>query len=136
MRTTKMKKQSIREFTIIAVALSGVVINAAYSVDLFRAFFNPHYNNATREIIISAVVFEIGWISLFVWVILKPLERRYILLFSILPILLGNILHGVNQFWSHSGNTSGFAINTIFGLLYSGLFFVAFIAGKDEKKKA
>jgi hypothetical protein len=128
-----MKNLRIRKSLIIAVALSGAVINAVYSVDILRSIFDSQYNNAIKEIMISAVVLEIGWITLLVWVIINPFERRHILLFTIVPILLGNILHGVNQFGTHSGNARAIALNTAFGLLYSGLYIVAFMAGKGEK---
>ena len=129
-----MKNIRIRKSVVITVALSGAVINTVYSFDLLRAFFDPRYNNAIREIMISAAVLEIGWIALLVWVVIKPFERRQILLFTIVPILLGNILHGVNQFGTHSGNTSAILLNTAFGLLYSGLYVVAFIVGKGAKQ--
>jgi hypothetical protein len=129
-----MKNIKIRKSVIIAVALSGAVLNAVYSIDLLSAFFDPQHNNAIREIMISAIVLEIGWITLLVWVIIKPFERRHILLFTIVPILLGNILHGINQFVTHSGKSSAIALNTAFGVLYSGLYVVAFMAGKGEKQ--
>ena len=124
----------IRKLVIIVVALSGALINTVYSFDLLSAFFNPHYNNAIKEIMISAVVLEIGWIALLVWVIIKPFERRHILLFTIVPIMLGNILHGVNQFGTRSGTASAILLNTAFGLFYSGLYIVAFIVGKGAKQ--
>jgi len=129
-----MKNIRIRKSVVIAVALSGAIINAVYSVDLLRAFFNPHYSNAIREIMISAVVLEIGWITLLVWVVIKPFERRHILLFAIVPILLGNILHGLNQFGIHCGNANAILLNSAFGFLYSGLYVVAFIVGKGAKQ--
>ena len=127
-----MKNIGLRKLVITAVALSGACINAVYSVDLLRAFFDPHHNNAIREIMISAVVLEIGWITLLVWMIIKPFQRRHILLFTIVPILLGNILHGINQFWTPGGNSSAIALNTVFGLFYSGLYVVAFRLGNGE----
>jgi hypothetical protein len=130
----EMKNIKIRKSLIIAVALSGAIINAVYSVDILRTIFDPQYNNAIREIMISAVVLEVGWITLLVWVINNPFERRSILLFTIVPILLGNIFHGVNQFGTHSGNAWEIALNTAFGLLYSGLYIVAFMAGKNKKQ--
>jgi ABC-type enterochelin transport system permease subunit len=129
-----MKNIRIRKSIIIAVALSGAVLNAVYSIDLLRAFFDPHLNNAIREILISAVVLEIGWVTLLVWVVIKPLERRHILLVTIVPILLGNILHSVNQFGTYNGNASAILLNTSFGLLYSGLYVVAFIVGNGAKQ--
>jgi hypothetical protein len=129
-----MKNNRIRKSFIITVALSGAVINTVYSFGILRAFFDPRYNNAIREIMISAAVLEIGWIALLVWVVIKPFERRQILLFTIIPILLGNILHSVNQFETLSENTSAILLNTAFGLLYSGLYVVAFIVGRERCK--
>jgi ABC-type transporter Mla maintaining outer membrane lipid asymmetry permease subunit MlaE len=55
-----MKNNRIRKSFIITVALSGAVINTVYSFGILRAFFDPRYNNAIREIMISAAVLEIG----------------------------------------------------------------------------
>ncbi|NOY59553.1 MAG: hypothetical protein GXO75_11595 [Calditrichaeota bacterium] len=129
-----MNNIRIRRIIIIVVALSGAVINAVYGIGLLREFFNPQYNNAIREILISAIVLEFGWTALLVWVVFKPFERRSILLFTIVPILLGNILHSVNQFGHSGGNAGAIALNTIFGLLYSGLYVVAFLVGKPDNK--
>jgi hypothetical protein len=65
--------------------------------------------------------------------ILNPFERRHILLFTIVPILLGNVLHGVNQLGTNSESLMAIALNTTFGLFYSGLYIVAFMAGKKKK---
>ena len=100
-----------------------------------RSIFDSQYNNAIKEIMMSAVVLEIGWITLLVWVIINPFERRHIRLFTIVPILLGNILRGFNQFGTHSGNSRTISLNTAFGLLYSGLYMVVFMAGKGENNK-
>jgi hypothetical protein len=129
-----MKNIRIRKSLIIAIALSGAAINAVYSFDILSAFFDPQYNNAVREILISAAALEIGWISLLVWLIFKPFERRHILLFTIVPILLGNFFYSANQFESHSDNLSAIALNTAFGILYSGLYVAAYMAGKGEKE--
>lgn len=128
-----MKNTRIRKAAIIAVALSGIAINAFYSVGLLMAFFDPNHNNSLKEIVISAVALEVGWIGLLISVIFKPFERRHILLITIMPILLGNILHSVNQFGILSGNTSEIVLNTVFGFLYAGLYAMAFLVGKGEK---
>jgi hypothetical protein len=130
-----MNNTIIRKSVIIAVALSGVFINTVYSFNILKAFFDPLYDNAVREIMISAVVLEIGWISLLCWVIVKPFQGRHILLFTIVPVLLGNILHSVSQFMAHSGNASAITLNVTSGLLYSGFYVVAFMVGKGESKK-
>ena len=130
---TEMKNIIFKKSIIIAVALSGAVINAVYFVAIFKALFDPQYNNTIREIIISAAVLEIGWIALLLWVAIKPFERRHILLFTIVPILLGNIFHSVNQFQTLRESLNAMALNTALGLLYSGLYLVAFLAGKGKK---
>ena len=127
-----MKKYGCRKLLIITVALSGAIINAFYTVDIVGSIFSSQYNSAIKEIMISAAVLGIGWITLLLWVVLNPFERRHILLFTIVPILSGNILHGVNQFGTHSENLMAIALNTFFGILYSGLYIVAFLAGKEK----
>jgi hypothetical protein len=129
-----MKNYRFRKSLLIAVALSGVVINSFYAIDIVGSIFSSQYDNAITEIMISAAVLEIGWITLLVWVILKPFERRHILLITIVPILLGNILHGVNQIGTHSESLIAIALNTIFGISYSGLYILAFIAGNENNK--
>ena len=128
-----MNNIRIRKIIIVIVALSGTIINAIYGIGLLRAFFNPQYNNAVREILISGIVLEFGWTALLVWVVFKPFERRHILLFTIIPIFFGNILTGINQLMDTPGNLHHFVINTVFGLLYSGLYFFAYFLGKPAE---
>jgi hypothetical protein len=127
-----MTNYKFRKSLLIAIALSGAVINAFYTIDIVGSIFSSQYNNAIKEIMISAAALEIGWITLLVWMILNPFERRHIILFTIIPILLGNILHGVNQLMTNSENLMAIALNTFFGLFYSGLYIVAFMAGKKD----
>jgi hypothetical protein len=129
-----MQSYRLRKLLIIAVALSGAVINLVYAIDILRSIMSVRYDNPTTEMMISAAVMEIGWIALLVWMTLKPFERRHILLVTIVPILLGNILHGLNQVWTHSVSLQAFALNTVFGISYSGLYILAFIAGNEGKK--
>ena len=126
---------SVRKLGVIAVAFSGVVINAVYSVDLLGAYFDPHYTEAVKEIVISAVVLEIGWLGLLVWVMVNPFERRHVLLFTMVPILLGNFLHSLDHFQANNGNLSEIFLNTLFGVLYAGLYGLAFLVGKAEEKR-
>ena len=127
-----MTNYRFRKSLLVAIALSGAVINAFYTIGIVESIFSSQYNSAIKEVMISAAALEIGWITLLVWVILNPFERRHILLFTIVPILLGNILHGVNQLGIHSENFMAIVLNTIFGLFYSGLYIVAFMAGKKN----
>jgi hypothetical protein len=128
-----MQTIGLRKIFIIVVGLSGVIINAAYGTSLLRAFFAPQYNSAIREILISAIVMEFGWAALLAWVVFKPFERRHILLFTLVPVLLGNVLHSVSQFMESHGSAGAMALNTTIGLLYSGLYVVAFLVGKPNR---
>ncbi|MDJ0784890.1 MAG: hypothetical protein QNJ22_23190 [Desulfosarcinaceae bacterium] len=130
-----MKSILIRKWFVVAVAGSGVLLNLAYSFDLLRLFFDPQYSASVREIMISAIVLEIGWASLLVWVILKPFENHHILLVTVIPILLGNMLHSLAQIGANRASFSAIALNTVFGVLYSGLYVVAFMAGKTVKSR-
>ena len=132
-----MNKNRIKKIIIIAVALSGVIINAAYGISLLREFFAPQYDNAVREILISGITLEFGWAALLGWVVLKPFERRHILLFTIIPILLGNILHSANQFINLHRSVGVVALNVGIGLLFSALYVGAYLLGKsgDESTK-
>ena len=107
-----------------------------YSIELLRAFFDPQYGNTLKEVIISAFVLEIGWMALLVWSVFAPFERRHILLFTMVPILLGNVLHSVNQFGSGGVSTGTIVLNTVFGLVYSGLYVGAYMAVKPEPTRA
>lgn len=127
-----MKSIHIKKSFVVAVACSGVLLNLAYSIDLIRAFFDMQNNASVREIMISALVLEIGWAILLGWVIIKPFENRHILLTTAIPILLGNSLHSISQVEANFASSSAIALNSIVGLLYSGLFIVAFIVGKNR----
>jgi hypothetical protein len=127
-----MRNMRIRKSFIIAVALSGAVINLVYGSALLRSFFDPQYSSAIREILISAIVLEFGWAALLVWTIFQPFERCHVLLFTIIPIFFGNILHSVNQFSAQNAGLSPILLNTLFGFLYSGLYCAAYLAGKSE----
>ena len=59
-----MKNVRIRKAFMIAVAISGVILNAAYGASLLSSFIDPQYNNAVREILISAIILEFSWAAL------------------------------------------------------------------------
>ena len=129
----RMKSIRTRKIIIIIVALSGTILNALYGISLLKSFFDPQYDHVIREILISAIILEFGWTALLLWVIFKPFERRHILLFTIIPIFFGNILHSVSQLMDSSGSAGAIVTNTIFGLLYSGLYAFAYFLGKPDE---
>jgi hypothetical protein len=129
-----MKNIRARKTFMVVVALSGAALNILYGVKLLKEFFDPQYNGAIREILISAIILEFAWAVLLLWLVFKPFERRHILLFTIIPILFGNILHGVSQLMDAPGNYGSIFINTIFGLCYAGLYVFAYFLGKSDDK--
>lgn len=130
-----MNKNQIRKIIIIAVATSGVILNAVYGIGLLNAFFAPSCDNATREILISAIALEFGWAALLGWVIFNPCTRRHILLFTIIPILFSNILHSVNQFINFHKSIDMIVLNISIGLVYSALYVTAYFLGKSCNEK-
>ncbi len=118
------------------VALSGVAINGLYSIERVGTLANPGTAESVRQIAISAFALEVGWAALLLWVALKPIERRSILLFTTIPILLGNAVHSVNQLSEPVGGAIAFAVNMGFGLLYAGLYAAAYLAGVSRTTTA
>lgn len=114
------------------IALSGAILNAMYGAKLLAEFFNPINTDVIREILISAIILEFAWAALLVWVIFNPFERRHILLFTVFPVLLGNFMHSLNQLMGgQTDKQGGIVLNTIFGLIYAGLYAVAYYMGKS-----
>ena len=129
-----MKNINARKVFIVAVALSGVVLNMLYGIKLLTDFFDPQYNVAIREILITGIILEFSWALLLLWVVAYPFAGRHILLFTIVPILSGNILHSISQQMDSPGGYGAILLNTIFGIFYAGLYAVAFLLGKSEQQ--
>lgn len=130
-----MNKNQIKKIIIIAIAVSGVIVNVAYGIGLLNTFFTPNLDNATKEILIAAIALEFGWSALLSWVIFNPFTRRHILLFTIIPILLSNIFHSVNQFINFHKSIGVIALNISVGLFYAALYVTAYFLGKSCNKK-
>jgi len=126
-----MSGKRLRRIYFTVVTLLGVVINGVYGVELLRELFSPRTGAAFREVLISAIALEFGWAAMLIWVIFKPSERRHILLFTVIPLLTGNLLHGINQYIFLGEGIGTMARNWIVGLLFAGLFVTAFFAGKS-----
>lgn len=116
---------------LIAVGLSGILVNLMYGVGLLKAFFLLPCDNVTKEFIISGIALEFGWIALLVWMIFKPVERRYLLLFTAIPMMLGNILHSVHQFVNLHSSIGAVVLNLGVGLLYTGVFVGAYFLAES-----
>ncbi len=124
-----MASKRIRKTYMIFMVLFGVLINSAYCIDLLKEFFAPQFNNAVREILISAIALEFGWAAMLLWVAFKPFERRHLILFTAMPMIIGNLLHSINQSTYHDGSTGAIAVNLIIGFVLAGLFIFAFFLG-------
>ena len=111
------------------------MLNILYGVTLLNEFFDSQYNGAIREILISAIILEFTWALLLLWVVMNPFERKHILLFTMIPIISGNILHSVSQQMDTHGGYDTVIWNTLFGFFYAGLYAVAFFLGKYDKKE-
>jgi len=111
------------------MALLGALLNAIYCVSSVRAFLDSSSNTDMRRFLVSAIALQTSWSILLIWTAFRPFERRYMLLFTSLPVFLGNVLAGYSQFME--SHTSGpFVLNTIIGLIFSALFLAAFFFGK------
>ena len=125
MKSIKMKKA-----IVIVMALVGVLINASYGIGLFGQFFDLQVGIDVKQIIISAIGLELAWAALLVWVVFKPLERRHILLFTAAAMLIGNLLTNIQHVMFADGTVKTVMLNLLSGLIFAGLFVLAFLAGK------
>lgn len=128
-----MISQKVRRAYIICVVLCGVSINTAYGVELLKEFFDPQFKNTVREILISAIALEFGWAALLLSVVGQPCERRHIVLFTAIPIIIGNLLHGINQYVFSDGRTDEISVNLVIGAIVAGFFVLAFLLGNPKE---
>ena len=130
-----MLKLKTRKNIIRSIALIGVVINATYAIRLLKALFEPGFDNSAREVLISAIALEFGWAVILIWAMLKPLERRHLLLFTALPLALSNFLHSMNQLVYTDAGPGAIGLNFIVGISFAGLFVFAFYLGRPNAFK-
>ena len=121
-----MSSQKIRSAYAVCIILFGVCLNAMYGIDLLKDFFDPQFDNATREILISAIALEFGWASLLLWALCKPGERRHVLLMTAIPMAMGNLLHSLNQSLFAAIEPTEIVLNLAIGGVVVGSFVLAF----------
>ena len=126
------KSVPITRRSVPTVAIRCLRFSVEYGVELINALFDPQFNNYVREILISAIALEFGWAALLLWVIGKPCERRHIVLFTAIPMIIGNLLHSINQSVNTNIEISGSALNLAGGFFIAGLFVFAFFLGKPS----
>ncbi len=121
-----MNRQRARSAYVVCAILFGFSINVFYGIELWWDFFDPQYNNSTREIIISAIALEFGWAALLLWALCKPGARRHILLMTAIPIAMGNLLHSLNQSIFADIESTEIVLNMAIGGVVVGSFVMAF----------
>ena len=115
---------------VIAVALVGAFLNGYYGYVLLGVFLAPQTDVATRQILVSAITLNFGWMALLIWVALKPFERRALLLFAGATILAANLLNSYSQLVLHPGDVQPLLLNMAIGVGFFALFLVAFLLAK------
>lgn len=115
-----------RKIIIRTVALIGVIINAVYAIGLLQTLFDPLQSDLIKEISISAIALEFSWAALLIWVMLKPYEHHYLLLFTAIPIVFANFLHSMNQLINQHSEASMIILNLSIGFCFASIFVYAF----------
>jgi glucose uptake protein GlcU len=122
-----------RPLFIIFVTLIGVIINSVYGAGLLYEFFDPQTNDAFREVIISAIALEFGWAALLLWALWSPIERRHVLLFTAIPMVIGNLLHNILEMLKSDSSGAAVTLNSLVGLAFAGLFILAYFSANSTE---
>lgn len=127
-----MIKQMLRKAYIKIIILIGITINFVYGVELLKEFFSPQVTDSIRNILISAISLQFGWAAILLWVVIKPFERRQLILFTALPMAIGNLLYSITQFINAEIKAAEIALNLGTGIFMAGLFVFAFFLCKQS----
>lgn len=125
-----MKNRQLCKIFIIITALTGIIINLIYGFDLLRQFFAEPIDTNVQEILISAISLEIGWTILLILVVIKPFEMHFLLLYTAIPMILGNILHNIALVKYTDTAISSIMLNFIAVLLFAQFFILAYFLGE------
>lgn len=124
-----MKSKYIMAYIYFLLILT-ISINFFYTFELIDAFFKVDVNPDTQEYLISAIALEVSWILLFIWFILEPCERKDILLLTIIPMIIANILH------NYTLEFVDFILNIVFLGFFISLYFIGYYLLKRYETKA
>jgi len=87
-----------------------------------------------------SAVFMFGWTLLLFWAVLKPVERRGVILLTVFPVLIGLALSPLGAVLSGMIKPPSIVPLWIWQGVLSGLFLLAYIfarqIGKDTNRKA
>ena len=131
-----MNRARMAKLAVTGVALSGMLLNGLYGIQLTRTLADPTISAGMRDVAISAIALEFSWAVLLGWAALRPIERRDVILVTVLPILLGNVLHTAFQLAGHEASPVAAAINIAVGLVYAGLYVAAYLMAKPGRTQS
>ncbi|MBN1374592.1 MAG: hypothetical protein JXA01_00400 [Dehalococcoidia bacterium] len=75
-----------KEIFLITVYLIGAAVDAAVAVPMFGAPFSRQFDYEASYTMAAGAVMMVSWAVLLVWAACKPLERRALLLITLVPI--------------------------------------------------
>ncbi len=78
-----MDRKKIR---LITAYLLGAVVDAVVSIPMFSMAFSGNYGNEVSYTLAAGAILMIGWTVLLLWAVHKPMERRGVLLITLVPI--------------------------------------------------
>lgn len=90
-----MKSEYVIKYIYFLIILT-ISINIYYTIDLINSFFQKSLSLDNKDYIISAIALEVSWILLMVWFMLNPIQRKDILILTIVPMIIANILNNYN----------------------------------------
>lgn len=113
---------SLERGIIVAVAFSGILINAYYASDNLLTLLDSTVSLQAQLALATTAAFETGWVLLLFWFLFDQAQRRGVLLLSILPILLASSAYSL----LYGEEKSVLIINMGISLSYCGLYIYAY----------
>ena len=77
----------MRRALLIVAYIIGAVVDAIVSIPMFSMAFSGSYNYDVSYTLASGAILMIGWTFLLLWAMHKPVERRGVLLITLVPII-------------------------------------------------
>jgi hypothetical protein len=125
-------KNRTKKILLVGTAAFGILINALYGIGLTASFFDSQLEASVRDVLISAIALEWGWTVLLVSVLFQPFEKRFLLLFTAVPMILGNLFHSLQEILFANPDPAAILLNTVVGLSIAGWFVAAYFLGKPS----
>ena len=114
----------------------GIFADALWAVGLFSPWLfavltgNPEFNPdfETRLIMGIGGTLMTGWTILLIWALIKPIERRFIILLTAFPVVFGMIIITFIQVINGNSIIIWALVKTL--ILFISMIFSYFLAGK------